>query len=111
MLGEAVRELRGCTRGEVLEPTDVGYEAAREVYNAMAIGRPAIVFRPADLPDIVAAVRWAAGSGLAIGVRGGGHSVAGHSSRTERSSSTCRGGAERPSTRLQERSTPSPAVG
>ena len=80
MLGEAVRDLRGCTRGEVLEPADVGYEAAREVYNAMAIGRPAIVFRPADLPDIVAAVRWAAVSGLAIGVRGGGHSVAGHSS-------------------------------
>src|SRR5215213_9711006 len=80
MLGEAVRDLRGCTRGELLEPADVGYEAAREVYNAMAIGRPAIVFRPAHLPDIVAAVRWAARSGLAIGVRGGGHSVAGHSS-------------------------------
>jgi FAD/FMN-containing dehydrogenase len=80
VLGEAVHDLRGCTRGEVLEPADLGYEAAREAYNAMAIGRPTTIFRPADLPDIVAAVRWAAGSGLAIGVRGGGHSVAGHSS-------------------------------
>ena len=111
MLGEAVHDLRGCTRGEVLEPADLGYEAAREAYNAMATGRPTTIFRPADLPDIVAAVRWAAGSGLAIGVRGGGHSVAGHSCRTGRSSSTCRGGAERPSTRLRERWTPSPGAG
>jgi FAD/FMN-containing dehydrogenase len=80
MLGDTVRDLRGCTRGEILEPADVGYEEAREAYNAMAAGRPAIILRPANLPDIVAAVRWAEESGLAIGVRGGGHSVAGHSS-------------------------------
>ena len=80
MPGAAVHELRGCTRGEILEPADVGYEQAREAYNAMATGRPVTIFRPANLPDIVAAVRWAAESGLAIGVRGGGHSVAGHSS-------------------------------
>lgn len=80
MLGEAVQDLRGRTRGEVIEPADGGYEAARKAYNAMATGRPAIIFRPADLTDIVAAVRWAAGSDLPIGVRGGGHSVAGHSS-------------------------------
>jgi FAD/FMN-containing dehydrogenase len=80
MLGEAIRDLRGCTRGEILQPSDVGYEEAREAYNAMATGRPATIFRPVDLPDIVAAVRWAAGSDLSIGVRGGGHSVAGHSS-------------------------------
>jgi len=49
MLGEAVHDLRGCTRGEVLEPADLGYEAAREAYNAMATGRPTTIFRPADL--------------------------------------------------------------
>ena len=80
MLGGAVRGLRERTRGEILEPGDEAYEAARAAYNAMATGRPACILRPADLPDIVAAVRWAAESGLAIGVRGGGHSVAGHSS-------------------------------
>ena len=36
MLGEAVRDLRGRTRGEVMEPGDGGYEAARAAYNAMA---------------------------------------------------------------------------
>jgi FAD/FMN-containing dehydrogenase len=80
MLDELTQDLRGYTRGEILQPSDVGYEGAREAYNAMATGRPAVLFRPADLADIVAAVRWAAESDLAIGVRGGGHSVAGHSS-------------------------------
>jgi hypothetical protein len=65
MPSEAVRELRGLTRGEVLEPDDDGYEAARAAYNAMSIGRPVTILRPVDLPDIVAAVRWAAASGLA----------------------------------------------
>ncbi|MEO8626461.1 MAG: FAD-binding oxidoreductase [Candidatus Limnocylindrales bacterium] len=64
----------------MLEPQDGGYEAARAAYNALATGQPACIFRPADVPDIVAAVRWAAEVDLPIGVRGGGHSVAGHSS-------------------------------
>jgi FAD/FMN-containing dehydrogenase len=79
MLREAVHVLRGRTRGEVIEPSDCGYEEAREAYNAMAAGRPAVIFRPVDLTDVVAAVRWAGESDLPIGVRGGGHSVAGHS--------------------------------
>jgi len=74
------RDLRALTRGQVLAPRDDGYESARAAYNALATGRPAYIFRPADVPDIVAAVRWAVESDLAIGVRGGAHSVAGHSS-------------------------------
>ena len=73
-------ELRARTRGEVLEPHDEAYEPARAAFNAMAIGQPAFIVRPADEADIVAAVRWAVDADLAIGVRGGGHSVAGHSS-------------------------------
>ncbi|MCV0403585.1 MAG: FAD-binding protein [Chloroflexi bacterium] len=75
-----VGDLRARTRGEVLEPHDAGYQAARAAYNALSTGQPACIFRPADVPDIVAAVRWAGEVDLPIGVRGGGHSVAGHSS-------------------------------
>lgn len=75
-----VGELRARTRGEVLEPHDGGYEAARAAYNALATGQPACIFRPNDVADLVAAVRWAVDGDLPIGVRGGGHSVAGHSS-------------------------------
>jgi FAD/FMN-containing dehydrogenase len=77
---DIVGDLRARTRGEVLAPRDGGYEAARAAYNALATGQPALIFRPADVPDIVAAVRWAVDVDLPIGVRGGGHSVAGHSS-------------------------------
>src|SRR3954466_10900629 len=108
MLSEAVRDLRGQTRGEVMERGDGGYEAARAAYNAMATGRPVSILRPADLPDIIAAVRWAAESGLAIGVRAAAIASPAIPRRTERSSSTCRGGAERRSTRLRKRRTRSP---
>ena len=77
---DIVGDLRARTRGEVLGPRDGGYEAARAAYNALATGQPACIFRPADVSDIVAAVRWAGEVDLPIGVRGGGHSVAGHSS-------------------------------
>ncbi|MDL2334447.1 MAG: FAD-binding protein [Chloroflexota bacterium] len=73
-------DLRARSRGEVLEPKDEGYETARAAYNALATGKPACILRPAGLRDIVAAVRWAAEVDLPVGVRGGGHSVAGHSS-------------------------------
>ena len=77
---DIVGDLRARTRGEVLTPRDGGYEAARAAYNALSTGKPAVIFRPADVPDVVAAVRWAGEVDLQIGVRGGGHSVAGHSS-------------------------------
>jgi FAD/FMN-containing dehydrogenase len=80
MVDAAARDLRALTRGQVLEPGDDGYESARASFNALAAGRPAYILRPADVNDIVAAVRWAVEADHNIGVRGGGHSVAGHSS-------------------------------
>jgi FAD/FMN-containing dehydrogenase len=77
---DAVHDLRARTRGQIFERHTHGYEGARAAYNALATGRPICIFRPADVPDIVAAVHWAHESGMNIGVRGGGHSVAGHSS-------------------------------
>jgi FAD/FMN-containing dehydrogenase len=63
----------------VLEPGDDAYEEARQAFNALALGRPTCIFRPTDVRDVVAAVRLAGEADLSIGVRGGGHSVAGHS--------------------------------
>ena len=80
MTDVVARDLRARTRGQVLEPGDDAYESARDAFNALATGRPACIVRPTDLADVVAAVRWAVEADLDIGVRGGGHSVAGHSS-------------------------------
>ncbi len=71
-------------RGEVVTPEHPAYEQARRVYNGMVDKRPALIARCLGVADVVAAVKHARAAGLAIAVRGGGHSVAGHG--------TCDGG-------------------
>ena len=62
----------------MIDPGDPGYDPARATFNAMHDRRPAIVARPLDVDDVVAAVSFAGRSGLPVAVRGGGHGVAGH---------------------------------
>ncbi len=73
------RSLSARTRGPVIAPDHRLYDSARAVFNGMLDRRPRLIFRPADMDDLVSAVRWASESDVAIAVRGGGHSVAGHS--------------------------------
>jgi FAD/FMN-containing dehydrogenase len=61
--------------GDIIEPDGAGYESARRT--VLASGTPAYVFRPETAADVRAAVRFAAGSGLPLSVRGGGHAFAG----------------------------------
>jgi FAD/FMN-containing dehydrogenase len=63
--------------GFVVEPGDLGYDAARAVWNGMVDRRPALVARCASTSAVVAALRYGRAAGLEIGVRGGGHSVLG----------------------------------
>lgn len=73
----AVDELRGQLRGEVLTPTERGYEEARALYNAMIERRPALIARCTSTADVVAALRFARDRRLDVAVRGGGHNGAG----------------------------------
>src|SRR3977135_3218314 len=72
-----IEQLRAQVRGEVIEPSDDGYDEARKVYNAMHDRRPRAVVRGADAADVAAAVRAGREQGLELAVRGGGHSVPG----------------------------------
>ena len=63
---------------ELLQAGDAGYDEARSVWNAMVDRYPAAIARCHDTADVVAAVRFARETGLEIGVRCGGHSIAGH---------------------------------
>ncbi|MDG4820695.1 FAD-binding oxidoreductase [Asanoa sp. WMMD1127] len=63
--------------GQVLSPTDLGYDDARSVWNAMVDRRPRLIVRCGTVADVVNAVRYAREHDLEIGVRCGGHSVLG----------------------------------
>lgn len=75
----AIEQLRMTIRGGVLRPDDPGY-ADKPIFNAMHRRRPALIARCTGTADVVDAVRFARQHGLLTAIRGGGHSVAGHSS-------------------------------
>ncbi|MFD6139000.1 FAD-binding oxidoreductase [Promicromonospora sp. NPDC060271] len=70
-----IETLRRGFGGDIIEPGDAEYDAVGR--SKLAAGSPAYVLRPASTDDVRAAVRFAAGSGLTLSVRGGGHSFAG----------------------------------
>ena len=72
-----VASLRRGFAGQILLPDEAGYDQARRVWNAMVDRRPAVIARCAGTADVAAAVRFGRGRGLEIGVRGGGHNIAG----------------------------------
>jgi FAD/FMN-containing dehydrogenase len=71
----ALEALKETFQGQVIEPGHDAYEAASAT--PLATGRPAVLLRPATVADVQAAVRFGAGSGLAVAVRGGGHGFPG----------------------------------
>jgi FAD/FMN-containing dehydrogenase len=62
-----------------LAPGDPGYDAARAVWNRLHDRRPALIARCASRDDVAAAIAHARAHDLEIAVRGGGHSLPGHS--------------------------------
>ena len=77
---EALEQLRGEFRGDIVELADPGYDELRGVFNGMFDRRPRVILRPAGVADVVRGIGLARMSGLPLAVRNGGHSVAGFSS-------------------------------
>ena len=62
-------------RGEVVVPTDPGYDQARQAWNLHADQRPAFVVFPENADDAVAIVDYARRYGLRIAPQGTGHNA------------------------------------
>lgn len=66
-------------RGTLLRPGEGGYDDARRLWNAAHDRRPAFIARCTGTADVAAAVRFGTAHDLPLAVRGGGHSIPGHS--------------------------------
>ncbi|MDT7725020.1 MAG: hypothetical protein QOI21_1596 [Actinomycetota bacterium] len=74
-MSSSLEDLRRGFGGEIIEPGGAEYEAASG--SVLVAGSPVVVLRPSTVADVQKAVRFAAGSGLELSVRGGGHAFAG----------------------------------
>ncbi len=75
----SVPELRDSFDGRVIGPGDAGYDRARTIFYGGFDRRPVAILRPSDAAGVARVVNLARDNGLELAVRGGGHSVAGHS--------------------------------
>jgi FAD/FMN-containing dehydrogenase len=63
--------------GTLLQPGDEGWEEAVLIWNGMVDKTPALVVQPESAHDVAAAVTFARDRGVRLGVKGGGHNIAG----------------------------------
>lgn len=76
-VASAAADLSASFGGQLLKPTDEGYEEARKVHNGLVDKRPALIARCRSVADVVDAIALVIKLGLEVAVRGGGHNVAG----------------------------------
>src|SRR5215210_1968895 len=74
-----VQDFTASLRGEVLRPTDEGYDETRKIHNGMIDRRPTLIARCAGVADVMASVRFARDQQLLVSLRSGGHSLPGFS--------------------------------
>jgi hypothetical protein len=74
---QTISEFKNQLRGELIQPTDTGYDEARKVYNAMISRKPVLIAMCADVADVIASVHFARQQGLRVSIRSGGHNAAG----------------------------------
>jgi len=75
----SISRLQAITKGEVITPNDSTYDQARTIFYGGFDRKPAVIIKAADETDVAHVVTYAREAGIELAVRGGGHSVAGHS--------------------------------
>ena len=74
---DPIAALEAAVTGRVIRPASPEYDDARRTFNALIDRRPAAIVRCATHDDVSATLLAARDGGFQVGVRGGGHSVAG----------------------------------
>jgi FAD/FMN-containing dehydrogenase len=72
-----VAAFKSALRGELIAPSDAGYDDARKVFNGMIQKRPRLIAKCADVADVITAVNFGRDNTLPVSIRCGGHNAAG----------------------------------
>jgi FAD/FMN-containing dehydrogenase len=72
-----IKSFRSVFHGQVFEPADVGYNEARQIWNAGVNKQPRMIARCSGVADVIAAVSFGRANNLLTAIRGGGHNVGG----------------------------------
>jgi FAD/FMN-containing dehydrogenase len=75
----SIERLAEQVTGRVITATDADYDEARQVFYGGFDRRPGAIVRAIGVEDVRTVVRFAGETGVELAIRGGGHSVAGHS--------------------------------
>ena len=76
---EVRRRLQAAVDGQVISPGEAAYDQARTPFYGGFDRHPLAIVRPRNATEVAQVVTLARETGLELAVRGGGHSVAGHS--------------------------------
>jgi FAD/FMN-containing dehydrogenase len=74
---ESLAALRAQLEGPLLLAGDTGWDEAVRIWNGMVARTPSVVIQPRSAHDVAAAVRLARDRRLLLGIKGGGHHIAG----------------------------------
>ena len=72
-----LQALASAVDGRVLRAGDAGWDGAVRLWNGMVDTRPAVVVQPGTSAEVAALVGFARTHGLLLGIKGGGHHIAG----------------------------------
>jgi hypothetical protein len=72
-----IASFKASIRGQLIQPGDDLYDAARKVHNGMIDRRPRLIARCADAADVMTAVNFGRDQNMLIAIRSGGHSAGG----------------------------------
>jgi hypothetical protein len=72
-----INAFRSAFNGQVFEPPDLGYNEARQIWNASISKHPRLIARCSGIADVISAVTFGRANNLLTAIRGGGHNVGG----------------------------------